>query len=324
MVCSFNAALLAGLASLLTAVLGPPSISAQAKRNTCDENISAIGHRDVSGHLNFFSPEKETALGKQLALEVDRSSRLVDDSVVTDYLNRIAQQVAKNSDAKFPITIRIIDSDVINAFTLPGGYQYVNRGLILATDSEAELASVLAFGIAQTALRSSTGQSTKGELTQLLSIPAMLSVPSRWAGYFMFQGLNMAIPVTFLKFSRDGVTAADFCAVQYLYKAGYDPEASPELLERTSAYAQKAQNIPKAFNTHPPTVERVNSMRDEIARLLPPRDSEIESSFNFEAMKERLHTWQSAAASREKPTLRSIKASGRLGDDVQLICEPHN
>jgi beta-barrel assembly-enhancing protease len=180
----------------------------------------------------FFLLQKETTLGKLLAQEVERSSKLIDDRVVTEYLSHLAQNLAKNSDAKFPITVRLFDSNEINAFTLPGGYQYVNRGLILAAESEAELAGVLAHGIAHTALRSSTVQATKGNLTQLASIPAMIFTPYSWAeSGSMFQGLNLAIPLTFLKFSRDAQLAADFYAVQYLYKAGYNAESYPQFLE---------------------------------------------------------------------------------------------
>src|SRR5215831_4843054 len=182
---------------------------------------------------------------------------MIDDPVVSEYLNHLAQNIAKNSDAKLPINVRIIDSSEINEFTLPGGYQYVNRGLILATNSEAELAGVLAHGIAHTALRTGTRQATKGELMQLSSTPAMVSTPYTWAASSMYQGLNVAIPLAFLKFSREAVTAADFYSVQYLYKAGYDARAYPQLLERALQQPPKGQNIPKAFSTHPPLPERL-------------------------------------------------------------------
>src|SRR5260370_14915935 len=172
-----------------------------------------------------------------------RSSRMIDEPVVSEYLNRLAQNIAKNSAAKLPVNVRIIDSNGINAFTLPGGYEYVKRGLILATNSEAELGGVLAYGIAHTALRTGTRQSRKGELMQLSSIPAMVFAPYAWAASSMYQGLNLAIPLTFLKFSREAVSAADFYAVRRGISA-----ASGTRLQQPP----KSQNIPKAFSTHPP------------------------------------------------------------------------
>ena len=304
---TLNAASCAVFASL-TLLACASSALPQSKPNRSEQDLNAIGHRNVGGSsVNFFSREKELALGKQLAQEVERSSRMIDDPVVSEYLNRLTQSIAKNSDAKFPINVRIIDSNEINAFTLPGGYQYVNRGLILATNSEAELAGVLAYGIAHTALRTGTRQATKGEMTQLSSIPAMVFTPYTWAGYAMYQGLNMAIPLNFLKFSREAVSAADFYGVEYLYKAGYDAEAYPRLLERVQQ-PPKSQNISKAFSTHPPLPERLKAIREEIARFLPPRPAETVSSSDFEAVKERLRAWQPPApahgANPKRPTLR--------------------
>jgi predicted Zn-dependent protease len=306
--CSLNAALFAVFTSL-TLLACASSALPQFKPNRSDQDLNAIGHRNIGGEVNFFSRERELVLGKQLAQEVERSSKMIDDPVVSEYLNRLAQNIAKNSDAKLPVNVRIIDSNEINAFTLPGGYQYVNRALILAANSEAELAGLLAYGIAHTALRTGTRQATKGELIQLSSTPAMIFIPYSMAGYTMYQGLNLAIPLTFLKFSRESVSAADFYAVQYLYKAGYDAEAYPQLLERALQQPPKSQNIPKAFGTHPPLPERLKVIHEEIARLLPPRSDEIASSPDFEAVKERLRAWQpqtpsAPGANPERPILR--------------------
>jgi predicted Zn-dependent protease len=306
--CSLNAALFAVFASL-TLLACASSALPQFKPNPSDQDLNAIGHRNIGGGVNFFSREKELALGKQLAQEVERSSKMIEDPVVSEYLNRLAQNIAKNSDAKLPVNVRIIDSNEINAFTLPGGYQYVNRGLILATNSEAELAGVLAYGIAHTALRTATREATKGELMQLSSTPAMVFAPYAWAASSMYQASNLAIPLTYLKFSREAVRAADFYGVQYLYKAGYDAEAYPQLLERALQQPPKSQNIPKVFSTHPPLPERLNIIHEEIARFLPPRSDETASSPDFEAVKERLCAWQPQTpfvpgANPEKPTLR--------------------
>ena len=258
---------------------------------------------------NFYSLDKEKALGSQLAQEVERSSRLVDDPVVIDYLNRLGKQIAKTTVAKFPITIRVLDSNEIDASTLPGGFQYVNSGLILAAESEAELAGVLAHGIARTSLRSSTALATKGELTQLLSIPAMIFIPYTWAGYGSYQGMNLAIPLTFLKFSRDTVRQADFCGLQYLSKSGYDPETYLQFVERLLQSQSQAKTVPKAFSPLPPLTERIQTLREEIDKIMPPRDTAIVSSAEFEAIKERLKAWESQESSApvpnpNKPTLR--------------------
>jgi predicted Zn-dependent protease len=236
--------------------------------------------------VNLYSLDREKQLGKQLAQEVERSSRLIDDPVVTAYLDRIGQNIARHSDARIPIAIRVIDSDVINAFTLPGGFQYVNKGLILQTEGEAELAGVLARGIAHTAMRSSTMEASKGELMQLATIPPILLGPSGWAGYGNYQGLNLAIPVTYLKFRRDAEVAADFFGLQYLYEAGYDPECFSRFIERVWPQTSPGKNFRKVFSPFPPLPERLQNMKKEIATILPRRDGAIVSSSEFQEVKE--------------------------------------
>src|SRR5690349_8928950 len=199
------------------------------------EDVEAIGDRKVSCKMNWFSIEKEIALGKSLAQEVERSSKLIDDPTITEYVNRVGQNLVRNSDAKVPFTIKVIDSDEVNAFALPGGFFYVNSGLILRAQEESELAGVMAHEISHVTARHGTCQATKGELAQLLSIPAMIFIPYTWAGYAMYQGMTLAIPLTFLKFSRDAEREADFLVVQYMYKAGYDPNAYVTLFERIKA-----------------------------------------------------------------------------------------
>src|SRR2546425_1950158 len=169
------------------------------------EDVEAIGNRSVGKGVNLFSLEREISLGKGLAQEVEKSSKLIDDPIVTEYVNRVGQNLVRNSDAKVPFTIKVIDSDEVNAFALPGGFFYVNSGLILRAQEESELAGVMAHEIAHVAARHGTKNATKGELMQLASIPAMIFIPYSMAGYAMYQGLNLAIPLTFLKFSRDAV-----------------------------------------------------------------------------------------------------------------------
>lgn len=307
--CSLNTALF-GIFTSLTLLACATSARAQFRPNRSDQDLNAIGHRNVGSSVNCFSQEKEIALGKQLAQEVERSSKVIEDSVISEYLNRLGQNIAKNSDAKLPVNFRIIDSNEINSFTLPGGYQYVNRGLILATNSEAELAGVLAYGIAHTAMRTGTKQATKAELMQVSSMASMVFISYyAWAGYDLNEGSNVEIPLASLKFSRDAVRAADFYAVQYLYKSGYDANAYTQFMERALQKPRKSQAAPMVFSSHPPVSERVQALREEIARLLPPRSDENPVAPDFEAVKARLRARQTRvpsapAASLENPTLR--------------------
>jgi predicted Zn-dependent protease len=274
------------------------------------EDVEAIGNRSVSCHLNFYGLEKEVALGKQLAQEVERSAKLIDDPVVTEYVNRVGQNLVRNSDAKVPFTIKVIDSDEINAFALPGGFFYVNSGLIIRAQEESELAGVMAHEIAHVAARHGTCQATKGDITQIASIPAMIFIPYTWAGYALYQGLNFMIPMTFLKFSRDAERQADFLGLQYMYKAGYDPNSYVTFFERIQADEKRRPGtIGKAFSTHPPTPERIENTQKEIARILPARDEYVVTSSEFDSVKGRLRNIMFARKAIDngpnKPTLRT-------------------
>ena len=273
------------------------------------DDVEAIGNRKVSCHMNWFSIEKEIGLGKQLAQEVERSSKMIDDPVVTEYVNRVGQNLVRNSDAKVPFTIKVIDSDEVNAFALPGGFFYVNSGLILRSQEESELAGVMAHEISHVTARHGTCQATKGELMQLASIPAMIFIPYTWAGYAMYQGLNMAIPLTFLKFSRDAEREADFLGIQYMYKAGYDPNSYVTFFERIQADEKRRPGtIPKAFSTHPPTPERIENTQKEIARILPARQEYIVTTSEFDQVKGRLRNImfsRKVSEAKDKPTLRT-------------------
>src|SRR6266536_66711 len=274
------------------------------------EDVEAIGNRGVGKGVNFYSREREIALGKQLAQEVERSSKLIDDPVVTEYVNRVGQNLVRNSDARVPFTIKVIDSDEINAFALPGGFFYVNSGLILHAQEESELAGVMAHEISHVTARHGTKNATKGELMQLATIPLILLGPGGWAGYGIYEGLNLAIPVTYLKFSRDAEREADFLGLQYMYKAGYDPNSYVTFFERIQADEKRRPGtIPKVFSTHPPTPERIENSQKEIARILPARQEYIVTTSEFDSVKARLRNIMFSRKTQDnqpgKPSLRT-------------------
>src|SRR5215467_9275540 len=274
------------------------------------EDVEAIGNRNVSCHLQLFSLEKEMGLGKSLAQEVEKSSKLIDDPIVTEYVNRVGQNLVRNSDAKVPFTIKVVDSDVINAFALPGGFFYVNSGLILRAQEESELAGVMAHEISHVTARHGTCQASKAEITQLAAIAGSFFIPYSWTGYAIYEGMNVAIPLTFLKFSRNSEREADFLGLQYMYKAGYDPNSYVTFFERLQADEKRRPGtIGKAFSTHPPTPERIENTQKEIARILPARQEYVVTSSEFDSVKGRLRNIMFARKAQDngpgKPTLRT-------------------
>lgn len=274
------------------------------------ENVDDIGNRNLGKGVNFYSLEREIALGKQLAQEVERSSKMIDDPVVTEYVNRVGQNLVRNSDAKVPFTIKVIDSDEVNAFALPGGFFFVNSGLILRAQEESELAGVMAHEISHVVLRHGTKNATKGEIMQLATIPLMLLGPGGWAGYGIYEAAQLAIPVTYLKFSRDAERQADYFGLQYMYHAGYDPNSYVTFFERIQADEKRRPGtIPKVFSTHPPTPERIELAQKEIADILPARPEYIVTTSEFDSVKSRLRNIMFARKATDnapgKPTLRT-------------------
>jgi predicted Zn-dependent protease len=277
-----------------------------------EKDVNSIGNRSVGKGVNLYSLEREIALGKQAAQEVEKTSKMISDPVVVEYVNRVGQNLVRNSDAKVPFTIKVIDSDEINAFALPGGFFYVNSGLILRADEEAELAGVMSHEIAHVAARHGTKNATKGEIAQWATIPLILLGPAGWAGYGLYEGLNLAIPLGFLKFSRDAEREADYLGLQYMYKAGYDPNAFVSFFEKIEAEERRHPgSIPKVFSTHPPTPERVQKAQQEIATILPARDEYVVTTSEFDLIKSRLRKIENKTKlddkklNKDKPTLRT-------------------
>jgi predicted Zn-dependent protease len=273
-------------------------------------DISAIGNRNVGcgeGVGNWYSIEKQVQMGKQFAAQVESSVKLINDPVVTEYVNRIGQNLVRNSDAKVPFTIKVIDSDEVNAFALPGGFFYVNSGLVLAADNEAELAGVMAHEIAHVAACHAAREQTRGQLANLASIP--LIFVGGGLGYGVYSAASVALPMTFLRFSRGFEAEADYLGLQYLYKSGYDPQSFIAFFEKLKAQEKKKPGfLAKAFSTHPQTPDRIEKSQEEIAHLLPPRPEYVEDTSDFEDVKARLaaienrHKIQNPKDNR--PTLR--------------------
>jgi predicted Zn-dependent protease len=301
-----------------------PNVKAGSKAD-----VNAIGNRNVGHGLNFYSLEHEIALGKQLSAEIERQAKFINDPVVNEYVNRVGQNLVRNSDAQVPFTIKVIDSDVVNAFALPGGFFYVNSGLILHADEESELAGVMAHEIAHVCARHGTKQATKGEITQLALIPAAIFIPYTLAGYALYQGLQFVIPVAFLQFTRVDEREADYLGLQYMYKAGYDPNAFVAFFEKVSADEKKQPGtIPKIFSTHPPTPDRIEASQKEIATVLPQRDEYIVTTSEFDVVKKRLQAIELNLKVNDKnpnaPKLRKKTGTNDPGSTTTSGSDPNS
>src|ERR1700719_4204238 len=246
---------------IMLAIAVPNAICGDDPKKDPDE----IGNRNVSGKVNFYSLEKEIALGKGLAQQVERQAKIINDPVIAEYVNRVGQNLVRNSDAKVPFTIKVIDSEEVNAFALPGGFFFVNSGLILKADNEAELAGVMAHEIGHVAARHGTRQATRGEIAQLGMIPLIFM--GGWTGYGIYQAASVLVPVGFLKFSRAMESEADLLGLEYMYKAGYDPTAFVDFFEKIETLEKrKPGTVAKVFSTHPPTDSRIQAAQMRIEK----------------------------------------------------------
>lgn len=279
-----------------------------------------IGNRDVGKGINFYSIEKEIALGQQLALEVKKQAKMVDDAIVGEYINRVGQNLVRNSDAKMPVTFEVIDDDSVNAFTLPGGHIFVNSGLIRVAETEAELAGAMAHEIGHVAARHITRQETRAQLANIATTPLILL--GGWTGYAVRQAAGMGIPMTFLSFSRAFEGEADLLGLEYMYKAGYDPTASIDIFERLEALQKtKPGLVAKIFSTHPMTLDRIRDAQKNINEILPSKPEYVVNTSEYNEMRDRVSAQHQLrkreAAVPSRPTLR--QASESSSDDRPVL-----
>jgi beta-barrel assembly-enhancing protease len=274
-------------------------------------DVENIGNRNVSGRIfgvlpNWVSLEKEIALGSQIAQQFEQTAKLVEDPVVSEYVDRLGQNIVKHSDAKVPFHIKVVDTDEVNAFAFPGGYFYVNKGLILAADNEAELAGVMAHEISHVAARHATERMSKAQYLQLAAIPALF-VGGYWAQMGIQNALGLGINLELLGITRDSEKEADQLGIQYLWNSGYDPNAFVSFFEKLQAEEKsKPGRLAGFFRTHPYTVDRIAASMDE-QRYLPEKDAYTVNSSEFDRVRGRLQSIDNAEKSEESTTTQQQK-----------------
>jgi predicted Zn-dependent protease len=306
-------ALLIGI-SLANSGFARQDDSSKSKKKPKNSDVDNIGTRDINkgNILPLMSLQKEIELGQQLAAQVERQVKIVRDPVINEYVNRIEQNIVRNSDAKVPFSTKIIESDEINAFALPGGFVFVNTGLLLAADQEAELAGVLAHETAHVAARHGAKSASKETAVNLASIPLIFL--GGMAGMGAREAAGLAIPIGFLKFTRSQEAEADYLGTQYMYKMGYDPSAILSFFEKLQAKEKiKPGSMSTLFTDHPPTGDRIASIKQEIETILPSRDQYVVTTSEFDNVKARLVALENGklAEDGKKPVVNGRSPSGR-------------
>jgi predicted Zn-dependent protease len=294
----------------------PTQDDGQIKHNGTKTDVDAVGNRNVGcgrGVGNWYSVERQVAMGRGYAQQIESQIKLVNDPVVTEYVNRIGQNLVRNSDAQVPFTIKVIDSDVVNAMALPGGVFYVNSGLILAADEEAEMAGVMAHEIAHVAACHVAREQTRYTLMQLATIP--LIFVGGGIGYGAYEAAGPAAMMGILKFSRGFEAEADYLGVEYMYRAGYDPSAFVSFFEKIQAMEKKKPGtLAKTFDTHPQTPDRIEKTQEEIRKILPAKQQYVVTTSEFDDVKSRLASIENRhkvldQKDANKPSLRRTSTS---------------
>jgi len=300
----------------------PQPDETQVKHDGGKKDVDAVGNRNVGcgrGVGNWYSIEKQVAMGRQYSQQIESQVKLINDPVVTEYVNRIGQNLVRNSDAQVPFTIKVIDSDVVNAMALPGGFFYVNSGLILAADEEAEMAGVMAHEIGHVAACHIAREMSRANLMQMASIPLIFVGGA--IGYGAYEASGLAGMMGFLRFSRGFEAEADYLGVEYMYKAGYDPSAYVTFFEKIQAMEKKKPGtLAKAFDTHPQTPDRIEKTQQEIRTILPARPQYVVTTSEFDEVKARLAAIENRhkvtdQKDANKPSLRRSSNSDKAGND---------
>lgn len=270
------------------AVLLPLAFAPAAKSQDPKKDPDQIGTRDVSKGINFFSIEKEMAIGKGMSREVERNAKLLNDKLITGYVDRLGQNLARHSDSKIPLTVKVLDNEEPNAFTLPGGYVYVNTGLIRMADTESELAAAMAHEIAHVAARHATRQATQGQVAQIAAIPLIFL--GGWGSLCWGAAETAVVPAAFLSVQRGFETEADTLGLQYLYKAGYDPLGMVDIYEKTFSFAERkhAKMFARLASTHPTAGDRLINVQKNIETILKAQPEYIVNTSAFDNVKARL------------------------------------
>jgi len=298
-----------------------PADPDKVKHDGGKADVDAVGNRKIGqrGVGNWYSIETDIKMGKQYSQMVDSSSKFVVDPVVTEYVNRLGQNLVRNSDAQVPFSFKIIDSDVVNAMSLPGGFVYVDSATILAADGEAELAGVMAHEIAHVCARHATRQLTRSQYANFATIP--LIFVGGGIGYAAYEAAGLALPLTFLSFQRSFEAEADYLGLQYMYKAGYDPQSFVAFFEKLQAMEkQKPGTLAKAFASHPQTPDRIAKSQEEIEKILPARQEYTVTTSEFDDVKSRLASLENRRKVNDnkdanKPSLRRASATETPGNN---------
>ena len=278
----------ARIASLSLVVLMAGAVPL-ARGDDKKKDMDQIGNRKVA-HRAMISQEKEIGIGKQYSTQIDKTAKLITDPVINEYVNRVAQNLARNSDLTIPLTVKVIDAPGINAFALPGGYLYVNSGLIQTADEESQIAGVMGHEIAHVAARHWASQMTKQTIAQYAMIPLMF-IPMGYAVYYgVMEAYMNGVPLMFLKFSRNDEAEADYLGLQYMVKAGYDPYAYVTIFSKVIDEERRDPgSVPKIFQDHPPTPDRMLQLDAEM-KAFPKRDQYLVSTSEFDDVKARLNS----------------------------------
>lgn len=300
-----------------------PAQQPKVKEGSKDD-LDAIGNRDIGGRGlgNWYSLETEIRMGKEYAQMIESTVKLVQDPVITEYVNRVGQNIVRNSDSQVPFTIKVIDASEVNAFALPGGFFYVNSGLLLATEEEAELAGVMAHEIAHVAARHAMRQMTRANFANIASIPLIFI--GGGIGYAARSAAGIGVPMGFFKFSRGFEEEADYLGLQYMYKTGYDPQSFMSFFEKMQAREKvKPGTLSKIFASHPQMASRIANTQKQIDTKLPPRDQYVVTRSEFDEVRIRLAVLENRhrVTDEKKDDKPSLRRATKTTDDSNTDTE---